>query len=507
MKPIKVFISSVQKEFAEERKALAQYFREDDLLNTFFMPFLFEEVAANTKTPGAVYLAEVASSVIYIGLLGNEYGYEDASGISPTEREYNHAKLQGLHKWIYIQGNSEKNRHPKELNFIRIVGEDVSRKRYTTREELKKEVYNSCIRYLKQTGRIESRDFDDSLHFNATLNDIDKVLIKQFVNTAKEKRNFPLKDTAAVAEVLRHLNMYREDKLVNSALLAFSKNPQKFFTTATIKCAHFHGTIVEKPIPDYKEFGGTVFEMAEQAVDFILSKISLSTGIRNNSNQVSTTYEIPRRAIAEAIINAVAHRDYYSKGSIQVSVFKNRVEVLNPGTLPDELDLTDLEKAHGSYPFNPLLAACMFLTGDIERFGTGTLEIFNLYKEADLIAPSFNIDEGFKVVLWRLSAVRDEVTAQVTAHDAAHDTAHEPLYFEINDLKERLVWIIKGEMNREEIMRKLDLKHRQHFQKNYIEPALLMKLVEMTLPDKPTSKNQKYKLTKKGSTLQKKLKP
>jgi ATP-dependent DNA helicase RecG len=66
--------------------------------------------------------------------------------------------------------------------------------------------------------------------------------------------------------------------------------------------------------------------------------------------------------------------------------------------------------------------------------------------------------------------------------------------------------IVVGEMNREEIMFKLDLRHRQHFQKNYIEPSIQEKLIEMTLPDKLTSKNQKYRLTKKGIPLQNKLK-
>jgi predicted HTH transcriptional regulator len=81
---------------------------------------------------------------------------------------------------------------------------------------------------------------------------------------------------------------------VNSALLAFAPDPQLFFPSATIKCAHFHGIQVQKPIPDYKEFEGTVFEVADEAVNFVLSKISLSTDTREKSNQVETIYEIPR---------------------------------------------------------------------------------------------------------------------------------------------------------------------------------------------------------------------
>ena len=117
MKPLKIFISSVQKEFAAERKALAQYIRNDALLGGFFEVFLFEEIAANSYTAPQVYLAEVAASHIYVGLLGNEYGFEDNQGISPTEHEYNEAKEQLLQKWIYVKGQADENRHPRELRF------------------------------------------------------------------------------------------------------------------------------------------------------------------------------------------------------------------------------------------------------------------------------------------------------------------------------------------------------------------------------------------------------
>ena len=102
MKLLKIFISSVQKEFESERKALVQYIRNDSLLESFFEVFLFEESAASGHKTFQVYLTEVANSDIYLGLLGNEYGFEDADGISPTEQEYNEAKKQNLQKkWTF----------------------------------------------------------------------------------------------------------------------------------------------------------------------------------------------------------------------------------------------------------------------------------------------------------------------------------------------------------------------------------------------------------------------
>ena len=90
MNPIRIFISSVQREFAQERNALRDYLRGDPLMRKFFDVFLFEDVPASDRRPDSLYLDEVKQSDIYVGLFGNDYGFEDENGISPTEREFDH---------------------------------------------------------------------------------------------------------------------------------------------------------------------------------------------------------------------------------------------------------------------------------------------------------------------------------------------------------------------------------------------------------------------------------
>ncbi len=497
----KVFISSVQGEFAEERHLLADYFRNDSLMHLFFDPFIFEEVPATDNNPEKVYLSEVKESDIYIALLGENYGHEDVQGVSPTEHEYNTAKEFNLQRWIFIKDVERRNN--KEKVFINKIESDVSRKIFTNWEKLKKEVYNSCILFLKQNGFIDTHDFDSSLNRDASLGDIDNVLLHDFIRVARAKRNFPMKETDSVEKVLTSLKMLRNGQLVNSALLAFCRVPQKFFPTATVKCAHFHGLKIEKPIPDYKEFGGTVFDMSQQAVDFVLSKISLSTGARDVSNRVDTEYEIPRRVVAEAIINAIAHRDYLSNSSIQIYVFKNRIEIVNPGKLPVELSIEDLKKPHNSYPHNPILAECLFLTGDIERFGTGTLDLFELSSLQRLPEPLFLTDQGVRLTIWRTISLAvkstDHYTDHYTDHDTDYDTDHDA------SLIERLILIMDSELSRKEMMLSLDLKHSKNFRDNYLSPAEDKGYIQMTIPDKPRSKFQKYKLTRKGNILHNKL--
>ena len=176
MKRIKIFISSVQSEFAEERAMLCHYIRTDALLGKFFEPFIFEEVPANEYPTSHVYLKEVELCDIYLGLYGNLYGYEDAEGISPTEREYDLAAELHKSRLIYIKSIDESNRHPKETAFIRKVERDIVRKTFVDMDGLRTSVYASLIRYLEEKEYIRWRPFDASYDNGATIDDLDEDL-------------------------------------------------------------------------------------------------------------------------------------------------------------------------------------------------------------------------------------------------------------------------------------------------------------------------------------------
>ena len=122
---------------------------------------------------------------------------------------------------------------------------------------------------------------------------------------------------------------------------------------------------------------------------------------RAASAQAPVAYEIPREVVAEGIVNAVAHRDYASDGSVQVMLFADRLEVSNPGRLPASLTLANLRKPHGSVPHNPLLAEPLYLTQYIERMGTGTGDMIRRCREAGLREPEFRMTDGFTLTLWR----------------------------------------------------------------------------------------------------------
>jgi len=368
-----IFISSVQKELAEERRAVKAFVEGDPLLRRYFTVFLFEDLPASDRRADEIYLNEVDHCTIYVGLFGNDYGFEDKEGVSPTEREFDRATLRGKPRLIFVKGTDDKVRHPKMGTLIRKAGDQLIRRRFATPAELTKALYASLVDYLEDCGVIQNRPFDERLCGDATLDDIDAAAVADFVRRARFERQFPLPESTAMADVLAHLNLIREGHPTHAAVLLFSRDPQRFIPCAEVRCMHFHGTDIQRPVPFYRVFKGNLFEQVDQAENFVLSVVNRSVGTRDESNQAPVTFEIPPSVVREAIVNAVAHRVYASAAAVQVSVFVDRVEVSNPGELPAPLTPERLREPHSSIARNARVCDVLFLTRYIEKYGTGTL--------------------------------------------------------------------------------------------------------------------------------------
>lgn len=258
------------------------------------------------------------------------------------------------------------------------------------------------IHYLEIKEIIRKVPFDAAPHPTATLDAIDSEKVRLFVELAKEKRQFKLPFEAGVKNILSAVNVLTDDgRLTNAALLLFGKNPQQYFITSEVKCAQFYGTIVEKPIKNYQVYRGTLFEMINQAVGFVMSRVDANVGQRDISTDVPIHYELPESAVTEAIVNAIAHRDYTSNASVQVMLFRDRLEVWNPGHLPYGLTTEQLRELHASDPTNPTIAHPLFLIGAIERLGTGTTDMIAACESEGLRTPEFHQEANFRVVIWR----------------------------------------------------------------------------------------------------------
>ena len=401
MTPIRIFISSVQREFADERAALRDYVRGDPLMRRFFDVFLFEDVPAIDRRPDELYLEEVERCDLYAGIFGNSYGFEDTEGISPTEREFDRATEVGAHRLIFVKGRAEDRRHPKMRALIRRAEAGLIRQRFNTWEELAAGLYAALVEYLEAKELIRFGPFDAASCAGATLDDLDVELIVRFVRMARRVRGFPISEDAPLETVLEHLNLRNDGQLTNAAVLLFGKSPQRFLISSGVTCAHFHGRHVVKPIPAHQKFAGNLFALVDQAVDFVLSKIALHVGTRADSVRAPITYEIPKEVVTEAIVNAVAHRDYTSSGSVQVMLFADRLEIMNPGRLPPSLTVEQLKKPHASFPGNPLVATPLYLNQYIEQSGTGTLDMTRRCLDAGLPEPEFSVSGGFMATVRR----------------------------------------------------------------------------------------------------------
>ncbi|NIA13656.1 MAG: DUF4062 domain-containing protein [Nitrospiraceae bacterium] len=490
--PIRIFISSVQKEFAEERAALRDYLRNDPLLRRFFEPFLFEDIPAADRRADDLYLGEVERCQLYLGLFGDGYGYEDAGGVSPTQRELERASQLNKYRLIFIKGTNDLSRHPKMQALIRQVGDQLIRRRFGTTSELVTGVYASLVKYLEDQELIRSGPFDATVCRNATLDDLSEEAISRFLRNARKARGFPLHEQAEPQEVLTHLNLLDKGRPTHAAVLLFAKEPQRFLISSEVKCAHFHGTEVAKPIPSYQVYKGTAFELVDQAVDFVMSKINLSVGTRENGPQAPVEYEIPQEVVAEAIVNAVAHRDYTSNGSVQVMLFADRLEVWNPGSLPPTLTLEMLRGPHGSIPANPLLAEPLYLTKYIERMGTGTVDMISRCQAAGLPEPEFSVTDGF------VTRIQRRVTAKESFLGAGDQDGTK---LGLSQDQVEILYKCRQTSAIRDLMDLLGRTNRTKFRDQVLKPLLDAGLVKMTIPDKPRSSKQKYLITEKGSTV------
>ncbi len=268
--------------------------------------------------------------------------------------------------------------------------------------------------------------FDAAPCRNATVSDLDHLKVTKFIRTVRDARKVPLPDNASVLESLEYLRLLVHGIPTNAAVLLFGKDPQRFLVSSGIRCSRYHGFHISRPVPAYRVCTGTISESVDSAVDFVLGKIDRSIGTREHSVRAPRSYEIPAEVIFEAIVNAVAHRDYTSNGSVQVMLFKDRLEIWNPGRLPMNLTVGQLCVAHDSVPRNPLLAESLFLSRFIERMGTGTIDMINRCLKAGLQEPEFSVGDGFTVTIkrrvssdtWASSEDFGKTAPQVAPQDA-----------------------------------------------------------------------------------------
>ena len=253
---------------------------------------------------------------------------------------------------------------------------------------------------MEQQGYTWDRD----ICAGASLHDIDPALVKSYLARALQVRHIDLDPDTPVETALESLELLKEGKLTHAAILLFGRNPQKFVDQAEIRCAKFRGDDVTQPYSNMKVIRGAIVAQIDQTEQFIRDNIAKAAWLPKEKFEREESWEYPPDAFREAVINAVCHRDYQSSGNVQVSIFTNSLEILNPGLLPSTLTIESLKRRHSSKPRNRLIAEILFKIKYIEKFGSGTTKMIRVCRERGVPEPEFiEQDEDFMVTFRRSS--------------------------------------------------------------------------------------------------------
>jgi len=205
-------------------------------------------------------------------------------------------------------------------------------------------------------------------------------------------------------DVLRNLQILNEEGMTNAGVLLFGKKVSKFFLQASLTCALFQGTTRTKVL-DQSTFQGNIAENYQDAMSYLLSHLNTEYVIKGGPRE--EILELPEEALREALLNAIGHRDYRSTAYIQVHIFQDSVEILNPGGLVSGLKLKDLGRV--SRPRNLFLFSLMARMNLVEHIGSGIKRIREAIRAYELEPPVIEADGDWFSITFKRKRPHDTI--------------------------------------------------------------------------------------------------
>lgn len=197
--------------------------------------------------------------------------------------------------------------------------------------------------------------------------------------------------------LLENLQLKENNFLKRAAILLFHSNPENFVTGSYIKIGYFE---TDDDLKFQDEIHGDLFDQIEKTMDLLFSKYIKAPISYEGINRIET-FEYPKDAIREALLNAIAHKDYSGGVPIQISVYNDKIIIWNEGQLPENWTIKNLMEKHASRPFNPDIANALFRSGYIESWGRGTIKIIRECKQMGIPEPVFGCDTNEISVAFR----------------------------------------------------------------------------------------------------------
>ena len=270
---------------------------------------------------------------------------------------------------------------------IRVADEDL----VMSREEI--------TNLLLQSGREGNRW--ENLVSNKTIDDVDEELLKKYMVHAHDAGRIAISYTDK-STVLNQLELTEGDKLLNAGKVLFSDD-----LLQDVQMAIF-ATSERLTFNDIQRYHGPVLKLVDIAENYIKSNIHWRVEFTGELQRTEIP-EIPVDAIREALLNSFCHKDYSSGESNEVAIYKDRVEIYNPGTFPEGLEPQDyIERVERPVRRNPKIARILYYSKDIESFGTGLKRIADACESAGVRYEFQKKKTGFVVCFYRSEEKADK---------------------------------------------------------------------------------------------------
>lgn len=307
--------------------------------------------------------------------------------------------------------------------------------------------------------------FDKTVIMNAEIENLDQLKILAFLKTSAERKNREYHEKISNA-VLKNLGIIAphgdRTKPTLAGMLIFSTSqPQDFdeLSRYVVRCVRYAGNAATTQIIDKSDIQGTLDVQTDEVLKFIQRNIRTEARIVGSKRE--ERYEFPTLALREVVVNALVHRDYSNKGTyVQVTIFANRIEVSNPGTLPPGVTIENLKNAQFSR--NNVIAQVMRDMDYMEEFGRGIDLIYSQMLEWNLPEPLFkNVSNVFKVSLlgkvfrelnerqvniWNFLQDKSQITATL-AHSMFSSVSRPTINNDLKKMQDMELIELKGSAN------------------------------------------------------------
>lgn len=408
---LRVFISTVQKELADDRTELKVLFTSDPFLGQHPVSCFFEQYPAPLRPDKKAYLKLLEKCQIYVLIIGREYG--SVSGQSATHIKYDFAQRRQLPILVCVKGGKTFSRDKKADAFFRQVREDGhTSSRFETLAELHAIVRRRLIEHIKETYEVSptklekevdessaalASKFERALIGNRTCTGLASSLVRELAGKLAPERRQKITPAEQNTLLLQRGYLWlhaasQKNKPTAAGLLLMGKDPSTIYPQCRIQLDVYPGRTKDSEAVVAETIRANIPTAIETAVRLIQANTRRTP--RVVGLQRVELPEYPEVALREALVNALAHRDYEdSTGHVVVEVFADRIAVTNPGLPVRHLSLKRLRSGSlRSRSRNPLLSQGLVFLRLMEERGTGIRRMRGSMLDHGLDAPTFAFD-------------------------------------------------------------------------------------------------------------------